>query len=339
MKFFTKKIIFASLAAAFVATGCSDKSPQLVPASTVNKETVSEKPQDLVMFNPKVDILFVIDNSGSMQDAQTNLSRNARLFSDAITKMSVLDYHIGVTSTDMNDCQRGCGNLIGFPYFVDKNTANGASALANNMLIGTDGSSIEMMFSPVVNALTTSLNNPSNVGFYRADAYLAIILITDAEEQSRLSPADLLNFLIQKKGDASKVLAYGVIRKLAEERTCYDMGETLSDKLETFLSTVVNADKKQNNVLSLCASDYGIKLAQFAADIVKRSSGTIRLQRIPNVKTIKVTYGVQVIPNDPKTGWVFEVSTNSIILSADIKFIDQGPNVGLSVDFDVIETK
>lgn len=334
MKFFTKKLVGLSLASAFMLSACSPASPQLNPLPAVLKENVSQKPTDLVLFNPKVDILFVIDNSGSMSDTQRNLSRNAAEFSRAITGSTILDYHIGVTTTDMDTpCRKGCGNLVGKPLFVDKTTPNAADALAKNMLVGIDGSGSEKMFTPVVQALTVP-----NQGFYRQDAYLAVIFITDANEQSNMSAADLLKFLVNKKGDASMVLSYGVIRKLAEEYSCRGE-ENLDDKLETFLASVVNADKKQNNVLSLCEQNYGIKLAEFASDIVKRSSGTIRLQRIPNPKTITVTYGTQIIENNPINGWVYEVSTNSIILAAGIKFVDQGPSVGLSIDFETIEAK
>ncbi len=333
MKFLTKRFVCLGLTAVFASVGCGNKSPQLTGLPAVIKENVSEKPTGLVMFDPKVDILFVIDNSGSMSDAQNNLSRNAAEFARAIVNNSILDYHIGVTSTDMGSCRIGCGNLLGSPLFVDKNTPNAAGVLAKNMLLGIAGSGVEEMFTPVVAAL-----NLNNAGFYRPDAFLAVIFITDANDQSNLSPADLLKFLVNRKGDAAKVLSYGVIRKLAEENICKGE-ESLDNKLEVFLASVINADKNQNNVLSLCEPSYGVKLAQFAADIVKRSAGTIRLQRIPNAKTISVTYGTQVIANSPVDGWVYEASTNSIILAAGIKFIPQGPLAGLSVDFETIEIK
>ncbi|MFZ3228860.1 MAG: vWA domain-containing protein [Pseudobdellovibrio sp.] len=331
MKLLKQRFIFLSIV--LVVFGCTDRSSQLVPLPVQTTEAVSQKPIDLVSFNPKVDILFVIDNSGSMGQAQANLSQNAVEFSNAITAMSILDYHIGVTSTDMDDCYSGCGNLLGKPFFVDKNTPNGAAALAKNMLLGTSGSGTEEMFNPVLKALTINTSNNSN--FYRQDAYLAVIFITDAKDQGYLSAAEFLKKVISIKNDATKILAYGVIRTLADEQSCYS-AEGLDGKLEEFLASVVNADKKQNNVFSLCAPDYGIKLAQFAKDIVQRSSGIVRLLRIPNVKTIQVSYGTQQIPNSMTDGWVYEISTNSIILSSEIKWLVQ-PNAKLSIDFEAID--
>lgn len=327
-------LVYATLS----GCGLGSSENMIVPKAIIPKEEFTEKPKDFTVFNPKVDILFVIDSSGSMDSAQNNLSRNAYFFADAISKMSVLDYHIGVVTTDMEtySCRSVCGRLQGFPTFVDKNTPDMVSKLSSRMIVGTDGSAGEEMFSPVVAALSPPLENTANQGFYRQDAYLAVIFITDAKDQSQFSPQDFLQFLNNKKGDPSRVLGYGVIRTLADESICQS-AEELDNKLEVFLASVANGDKSQKNILSLCAADYGLKLAEFAKDIIRRSAGTVKLSRIPNVKTIKVTYGTQVIPNGIKNGWVYEPATNSILLSEGIDWNYQGSNVGLNVDFEVID--
>lgn len=250
------------LIAFLVLSGCADSSNNMiVPKSVLPKEEFSEKPQDFTVFNPKVDILFVIDNSGSMDTAQQNLSRNASLFADGISKMSILDYHIGVVTTDMDryTCDTACGRLQGFPTYVEKTTPNMVANLSRKMIVGTRGSSSEEMFSPVEAALSVPLSTSVNQGFYRSDAFLAVIFITDAKDQSPLKAQDFLHFLANKKGDPNKVLGYGVIRTLAEEKICNSL-EELDDKLETFLASVSNGDKTQKNVLSLCNPDYGTKL-------------------------------------------------------------------------------
>jgi len=327
------------LLAVSLLAGCGVESTKLVPKSIIPKEEFSEKPKDFEAFNPKVDILFVIDNSGSMGSVQNSLSRNAYLFADAISKVSILDYHIGVVTTDMDDNDES-GKLIGFPRYLDKSTPDFVTQLSRRMVVGSNGSATEEMFSPVMEALSPQLENTYNAGFYRQDAYLAIMFITDAKDQSKYGPQDLLTFLRNKKIDPNKVLAYGVIRKLAEEQICgANSGEDLDGKLEDFLASVANGDRSQKNILSLCEPDYGTKLAEFARDIVSRSAGVVKLSRVPNEKTIKVTYGKQVIPNDPKVGWVYQPSTNSILLAEGIVWEDQGPNVGLSIDFEVIDVK
>lgn len=335
MKKMTKAL---SVIIALGLLGCGSESSFMVPKSVLPKEEFSEKPKDFEAFNPKVDILFVIDNSGSMQPAQNNLSRNAALFADGISKASLLDYHIGVLTTDMEDCRDHCGRLVGFPAYLEKGNPDFVRILARKMQVGIEGSAYEKMFAPVIAALSPPLDGTFNRGFYRQDAFLAVIFITDAKDQSRHTAQDLFQFLKTKKVDPNRVLAYGVIRTLAEEKSC-NSSEDLDGKLEDFLGAVVNGGVNQKNILSLCTEDYGTKLAEFAKDIVKRTAGTVKLSRIPNEKTIRVFYGTQEIPNDPEKGWVYQPSTNSILLADGIEWVDQGLNVGLRIDFEVIDVK
>lgn len=344
MKSLTKALCF--FIALAVVAGCGQESPKLVPKADKRPDDYTQKPTDFTIFNPKVDILFVIDNSGSMAGVQNELSANAFQFASNIAKVAILDYHIGVLSTDMDYCNSGsssrdaCGRLIGFPTFLQKSTPDFVSVLSRRMVLGTNGSATEQMFSPVIAALSSPLDTGVNKDFYRQDAFLAVIFITDAKEQSKFSPQDLLQFLKQKKGDSNRVLAYGVIRKLAEEDTCgRDSGEDLDNKLEDFLSSVVNGKKNQENVLSLCTPDYGAKLADFSRDIVTRAAGRVKLNRMPSPKEkIRVMYGTQEIPNDPIKGWTYERETNSLYLAPGIDWKDQGPNVTLVIDFKLVDT-
>lgn len=341
MKLFSQ-VLAATLTVTVLGACEGSKNPPYTPMEVITNDEVSEKPTDFNVFNPRVDILFVIDNSGSMQSVQQAMANNAQRFADEMSRVSILDYHIGVLSTDMDNCMfsgggKKCGFLVGQPTFVQKSTPDLVTTLASRMVLGTNGSATEVMFSPVMTALSTTMETGYNKGFYRQDAFLAVIFITDANEQSQYSPDDFMRFLVQKKGDPAKVLGYGVIRKLAEEKTC-DGSEDLDDKLETFLGKVVNGDVRQSNVLSLCDADYGPKLAAFAKDIVKRTAGSVKLSRRPILRTLRVFYGTQEIPNDAKTGWVYVPSDNSLALAEGIEWdTTQGTNVGLRVDFEAAD--
>ncbi len=58
----------ASLFIGFIfLTGCSAESPKRLPLKAVEKETISEvAPLSKDSFRPALDVLFVIDDSGSM---------------------------------------------------------------------------------------------------------------------------------------------------------------------------------------------------------------------------------------------------------------------------------
>lgn len=333
--------ILLGVSVAFVVVGCGKETPKVVPTAKIFEEEVTEKPSDFVVYDPRVDILFVIDNSGSMSDAQEEVSRSTRLFATEIARATLLDYHIGVTSTDMW-CGIGagplsCGKLVGTPNFVQKTTPDQVRKLARRMMLGTNGSASEQMFAPVKAALSPPLSSTTNKGFYRDGAFLAIIFITDAADQSAIGAKDLLNFLLAKKIDPEKVLAYGAIRKLKEADTCLKGVEPLDGKLESFLESVTNGGPSQGNIVSLCEKNFGRKLANFAKDIVQRTANSIRLKKIPDVKTIRVLYGSQEIPNEYGTGWTYEPKTNSIALGGEVPWDTTQKNPQLRIDFTAIE--
>src|SRR4051812_39407947 len=78
---------------------CSPESPKREPPplqhDTVDINAITETAE----VNSKVDILFVVDNSLSMDDDQANLSREVDKFVRAFSENSLIDFHVGVTVT------------------------------------------------------------------------------------------------------------------------------------------------------------------------------------------------------------------------------------------------
>jgi hypothetical protein len=273
-------------------------------------------------FDPRVDILFVVDNSGSMGDHQQNLADNMAKFTSTFTKSSVLDYNIGIVTTDMRhgEC---CGELVGSTRIVNKNTPGGDQILASNFLVGTNGDGIEASFDPIVAALSPPTVTAWNVGFLRQEASLVVIFITDAEDQSKRTDATgLYKFLLGlKQGDANKVLAYGVLVPTKSTINCRrDENNTTPLRIEKFLSMVSN---HRNNVMNLCDPDYGTRLANMAKDIIDKVGNIIYLSRAPDFNSIRVSYGNFDLPQDYHKGWSFDPKKNAIILGDEIDWISQ----------------
>jgi hypothetical protein len=317
------------LASLFVVIGCAETSGGkafLVPVPPPKAKS-EEKIADLngVAFSPKVDILFIVDDSGSMSSHQANLSANIGLFISELAKDQILDYHIGVITSDMSDARKS-GRLQGFPSVVDKTTPGGLTTLQNTLIVGTYGSATEQLFMPVIAALTPPLVDGPNLGFYRPDAHLALIYITDTEDQSPVSVDYFLNFLERlKQGDKDKVLAYGVIVP-AGARNC-PRDDAPKNRLELALTEL-----KAIN-FSLCDPDYGFKLAGLGANLAERVSSFIPLNQIPDVNTIRVTYGNQVIPNDTEKGWAYIPDRVGLKLGRGLILSEQPEGTQLQVDF------
>ena len=153
----------------------------------------------------KVDLLFVIDNSGSMEDEQINLVNSFPSFIDEI-QVQLADtegYHIGVISTDIYAFNDGCqqeGAMItatggngssgqvcgpfaeGHPYMTEMDNLDIAFSCAAQLGIAGDGD--ERGMQTMQAALSAGMNAPGgcNDGFLRDDALLVIVLITDEED-------------------------------------------------------------------------------------------------------------------------------------------------------------
>jgi hypothetical protein len=305
---------------------CSPENPKAYIKPVVPDEKVIQ--DNTQVFDPKVDILFVVDNSGSMATHQSNLAKNVAKFTSTFTKSSVLDYNIGIVSTDMFGNSWGsrkacCGQLLGNTRVVNKNTPGADQVLANNFLVGTDGSASEASFDPVVAALSPPNLTGWNAGFYRLDASLVVIFLTDAEDQSdKVDAAGLYRFLLNlKQGNASKVLSYGVLVPTNDTMNCdRDENYTTPRRIESFLSMVQN---NKNNIMNICDPDYGTRLASMAKDIVDKVGNIIYLSRAPDFNSIRVSYGSIDLPEDYHKGWSFDPKKNAIVLGDKIDWSSQ----------------
>jgi hypothetical protein len=183
---------------------------EVVP--NTNKEEFKDIP---VSLNRDLDILFVIDNSGSMEEEQAALTANFYSFIEVLEDIEggLPNVHIGVVSTDVGADPDigGCegvgdnGTLQTFPRvdacqppagaFIrdlqredgtrDRNydeTQGLADTFACIAELGIEGCGFEMPLESMKRALNGA--NPSNQSFLRDDAYLAVIFIADEDDCS-----------------------------------------------------------------------------------------------------------------------------------------------------------
>ncbi len=159
---------------------------------------------DFVSTNPplqQVDVIIVVDDSGSMGPYQNTFSANIEnIFSD----FKDLDTHFGVLTTSTYD-PLSAGVFVG-----DSGTTT--AQLQENLAVGTQGYYIEKAFRSLVLALSPPLINKQNKGFLRPGAPLVIVFITDEPEQSELTVNDFLVNLLILKGDLD-ITVYGYIPK------------------------------------------------------------------------------------------------------------------------------
>ncbi len=166
-------------------------------------EIYESETEDVFIQDPlrQVDILLVVDNSGSMIEEQEKLASQFESFIAAFESAQV-DYHIGVITTDVQN-QAQAGILQGEVAYITPDTPNAAEVFSENVRVGTKGSGFEMGLEAARLALTEPRVSNENAGFLRATASLAIIAFSDEDDLSPEAVDDYLNLFASLKGAAS----------------------------------------------------------------------------------------------------------------------------------------
>jgi hypothetical protein len=172
--------------------------------------------KDLLPANVRdVDILFVVDNSGSMREEQASMAAWADESLFGVLGMpdgTPLDLHVAVVSTDLGAGDYGIMGCTGEGdggRFQDGVANSGCTPIAGGFLsdiedaegerltnyagslggafaclaeVGTSGCGFEQPLEAMKRALDGT--NPSNAGFLREDALLAVVLVGDEDDCS-----------------------------------------------------------------------------------------------------------------------------------------------------------
>lgn len=200
------QLSLASIVSMTLVAGCANREVARVDP-TQTKEQFKDIP---VQINRDIDVLFVVDNSGSMEEEQTSLAANFPRFIDVLNNIEggLPNVHMAVVSTDVGagpfniagcsgngdngSLQAGACGLEGASYISDQDDGNGgritnytgdlATTFSCMAQLGINGCGFEQQFESMYRALNGS--NPANTGFLRDDAFLAVIFITDEDDCS-----------------------------------------------------------------------------------------------------------------------------------------------------------
>ncbi|MBX5484097.1 MAG: choice-of-anchor D domain-containing protein [Myxococcaceae bacterium] len=272
----------------------------------------------------KVDVLFVIDNSGSMMEEQANLGQNFQAFLSAAQAQAV-DYQIGVTTTGIDPSPGGwsvcpggaeggeAGRLFpvngSSPRIIRPNTPNAAQVFANNVNVGWchwNEQGLEAAYRalspPLINnadAPGTSEPNDGNLGFLRADAKLAVVFLSDEDDYSTQPVSFYETFFKSLKTDPTQ-LSISAIVGPANLATC----PTASS---SGLRYIALANATGGVVESICTSDWQKALQNIGGN-------TFGLKRRFKLTEVPVgTPTVSVNGVDQTSGWQYDAATNSVV--------------------------
>lgn len=245
---------------------------------------------------PIVDVLWVIDNSGSMNMFQNHLSANVSSFMSVFVN-SGADYHMTVITTDSYD----------FTTMIDSYTANAEAILSNLVMTGIMGSGWETG----LHQSYLSLQNPLYAGpggnFFRDDATLVVIYVSDEPDYSPLAPGDYLSFFDQIKPQGMFV-PYGVIGDYPSGcQYTTQSGQLRNAQFGGGYYEVINHYGGQ--WYSICAQDWGVQLQDLAGEVTSRRTFELS-ERDPMETTIEVRVNGQI-----STDWTYNEDDNTVVFN------------------------
>ncbi|MGE4132613.1 MAG: hypothetical protein AB7F86_13300 [Bdellovibrionales bacterium] len=252
MTSFKSLAIFPVLMIALAA--CQTNNPPFSGPAKAPKAKVEYTPAKTevggltIDVDPRVDILFVIDDSRSMRNHQKNLSRNIHLFVNELAKIKNLDFHIGYTLVHDSHrygpiVEKECGGTVNWE---DPGTLKVIRELPENRrfvtshddfrqilsraldpdvntnlvkdLINKDathmcasGPEEEELFTPLLGSLENAMIvNGANKGFRRPGALFVAILISDAKDASGLAPETVWDRVQRAIGDTQKARVFTI---------------------------------------------------------------------------------------------------------------------------------
>ncbi len=211
-----RKSLTAVLATSVLFLGCQDYGFEELPRSVIKEKRWSQT----ISVSSSADILFVVDNSGSMGGEQEQLGRSFSRFTQVLKEKFGDVFHIAVVTTGMESAAcPACSTVItkscindtgengrfqdrkghitwtaGTPVFdfvtdescrvVNNDNTNcfyDTGQERGTALVGINGCGFERGLAPLKYALG-NLQSSYNAGFLRKDATLAVIVIADEDD-------------------------------------------------------------------------------------------------------------------------------------------------------------
>ena len=248
-----------------------------------------------VTGDPPSDIMFAVDQSGTMGDDQTRLASNFTTFMNGLSSFTS-DWQI-IVANDDDGCNRSSILTPETEDYVEKFEA---------AVSGGGGSYTESLLTVGANAIENTDAGDCNDTFMRSDAMLHLVLVSDEPDQSSwtsgLAWGDLVQQIIDKKGYTSRVHISAVAGP--------DPGGCESADAGTGYSDAVAATG--GVFLSICsdwASPSGLALLAEASV----SLDTFLLTEHPVEETIVVRVNGMSV-----TTWTYDGTDNAVVFSDNV---------------------
>ncbi len=315
-----KKHIYGWCLISLSVLGCQRPSDFLYDSHPAKHVDYKHRLKEMTS-NADLDILWVIDNSGSMSAHQRTVIANIDQFIDGLVQGTALRWRTAMISTT-----RFQAPFIGLK---PGDEADYTMVSVNDRFkravqrLGLAGDGTEKMFDPVIDALTTYPK------FVRPNAWLAIIVVSDAPEQSPMSTDLFVQNLIKiKNGKKDKILFYGFLNPSDWCPVTDSAFVWMASKFEMLLRQIAGGAYK------LCDPVFGKNLANLGANlasVVVTPRMVLKDQPIP--ASIRVYYKDRELRGGKGGDWEYSSNWNAILFT-DLTFAP-GNDESVRIVYDV----
>ncbi len=257
-----------------------------------------------------IDILFVVDQSCSMEDDTYSIAAEFSSFIDRL-ELVTTDWQIIVGNND-----EGCnqGGILTTETTAYESTFRSALRECESTYGCSSVVDTEALLIPATNGVENTDSGECNEGFLRDDARLHVIAVSDEPDQSACDIFDvdctdsdwenLVDRMIDQKGSPELSRISAVVGDLPDGCT------SASNSAEPGTGYAEAVEATGGELLSLCSSWSDNVLA--LADASTSYSDTFALEHTPVEETITVT----INDEERDAGWEYDASLNVVIFSA-----------------------
>ncbi len=256
-----------------------------------------------VQYNNKVDMVFMVDDSPTMSYHHARLAETMPALVQSLLSLK-MDFHIVVVSSSMSPSKLRGGKFLGSPKILTNATPNLAGALSQRLKLGADGATRESGIESIMTALSDKYLSTEGKDFFREDALLSIVALSNEDDHSGLgTAADYIQFFEQRKkpfDNGQKSWVFNFIGTLDTSSRCPTNPDTsYTERGSTFIS-LVEASKGQME--SICSNDLTPAIKNIKARIIQVLTD-FKLSRKPDIASIQVYSNGVIVPRSNVNGW------------------------------------
>ena len=310
--------------------GCQKETPNTFlinerVAPAVQSETFAAS--TLRLSETPVDVVWIVDDSGSMARHQQAVADNAEIFMRTFRRLTA-PWQVAIVTT--SDRQSGNNPVrLGFSSSRNLNnrTPDPVGFFRREMVaVGTNGSASERAFSGLRDSISSAPN------YLRSGVPLVLIFMSDAEEQSfGINPSAFYDELLALKGGRKDFIqVFGIFVTPA-----WCPGMPTDDSVLNWPNSRYKTffDRAGGVAVPLC-NPLGNTLSDIGRSIVRVAAARIPLKVRPRLSTLKVFHKGVELPGGPADQgglWYFDYDYNAIVFY-DLSFAND-PNDSLSVSY------